>query len=191
MNLDELEKPIQDIIKLVEKIDERYREKCFEILLNFYLRKELQMVTEPGVQEKEKELEGRKEEFLIPIDVRAFLQQYNIPEEKLQKLFLIEKNQVRPIYQITTTKKATAQLQIALLAALENATSAQGAKFEFSMENVRERCRNYKVYDEANFKAHFRNNQGFFRNLKDEEHVELSPEGLTELADVISAVTMK
>jgi len=105
MNLDELEKPIQDIIKLVEKIDEKYREKCFEILLNFYLRKELQMVTEPSVPEKEKELEGKKEEFLIPIDVRAFLQQYNIPEEKLQRLFLIEKNQVRPIYQITTTKR--------------------------------------------------------------------------------------
>jgi len=191
MNFEELEKPIQDIVKLVEKIDEKYREKCFEILLNFYLKKELQIVTEPGVEEKEKEQGVAKEEFLVPIDVRAFLQQYNIPEEKLQKLFLIEKNQVRPIYKITTRKKATAQMQITLLTALENATTAQGAKFEFSMENVRERCKSYKIYDEANFKANFRKNQGFFKNLNDEEHVELSPEGLTELAEVISIVTSK
>jgi hypothetical protein len=34
----ELEKPIKDIIALVNKLDERYREKCFEILLNLYVR---------------------------------------------------------------------------------------------------------------------------------------------------------
>lgn len=188
MNLEELEKPIQDIIRLVEKLDERYREKCFEILLNIYLRKELQVVTKPEIEE---ELEAEKEEFLIPIDVRAFLQTHSIPEETLQKLFLVDENEVRPIYKITTTKKATAQIQIALLAALENAMRAQGNKFEFSIENVRQRCKDRQVYDKANFKAHFKHNKRCFKSLDDEEHVELSAEGGTELAEVISSVATR
>jgi hypothetical protein len=187
MNLEELEKPIQDIISLVEKFDERYREKCFEILLNTYLRTELKLPPKPEIGEKEAG-EG-KEEFIIPIDVRAFLQQYNIPEEILQKLFLMEKNEIRPIYILKTTKKATAQMQITLLTALENALS--GKKFEFSIEPIRERCKNHKVYNAANFKANFKGNQEYFKSLVDEEHVELSPEGKTELADVISAVAEK
>lgn len=189
MDFEKLEKSIQEIITLVEKFNERYREKCFEILLGLYLRKELHLEIEPEAEKEE--IEGEEEEFLVPIDVRAFLQTYNIPEEDLQKLFLTEKNQIRAIYKITTTKKATAQIQIALLTALENAIIAPGNKFEFSVESVREQCKNRKVYDSANFKAHFRNNQRCFKSLDDEEHVELSADGLTELAEVISIVAKK
>lgn len=182
-----LEKPIQEIITLVEKLDERYREKCFEILLSAFLKKELGLPTEREAKIGEgEEAEEEKEEFIVPIDVRAFLRQQNLPEEKLQQLFLIEKNEVRPAYKITTTKKATAQMQIALLSALENALL--GNKFEFSTETIRQRCKDHKVYDSANFKAYFRSNKGYFKSLDDAEHVELSPEGLTELADVIATV---
>jgi len=185
----ELEKPIQEIIALTNKIDERYREKCFEILLNFYLKKELQLVTEPETEEKgEKEAITKKEGFLIPIDVRAFLQTHSIPEETIKKLFVVDKDEIRPAYKITTIKKAQAQIQIALLVALENAVSKQGNKFEFSIENVRQRCQDYKVYDLANFKAYFKNNTNLFKSLTDEEHVELSPEGQTELAETIILV---
>ena len=181
-----LEKPIQEIITLAEKLDERYREKCFEILLNAYLKKEFGLPAEPeaGAQ-VEKEAE-EKEEFVVPIDVRAFLRQQNLSEEKLHQLFLIEKDDVRPAYRITTTKKSAAQMQIALLTALENALL--GNKFEFSIETIRERCKDQKIYDMANFKAHFKNNERYFKSLDDEEHVELSPEGHTELAEVISTV---
>jgi hypothetical protein len=186
----ELEKPIQEIITLTNKIDERYREKCFEILLSFYLKKELQLVTEPETEEKVKEgTITKKEEFLIPIDVRAFLQTHNIPEESIKKLFVVYKDEIRPAYKITTTKKAQAQIQIALLAALENAVSKQGNKFEFSIENVRQRCQDYKVYDLANFKGIFKSNVSLFKSLADEEHVELSPEGQTELAETTLIVT--
>jgi hypothetical protein len=189
MNLEELEKPIQDIISLVEKIDERYREKCFEILLNAYLRTELKLPPKPEIGERE--TEESAEGFMIPIDVRAFLQQYNIPEETLQKLFLMDKNEIRPIYTLTTTRKSAAQMQMALLTALENAIGGPGEKFEFSVEIVRQRCKDRLVYDQPNFKAHFKNNKKLFKSLDEEEHVELSAEGLTELAEVISTVTKK
>jgi hypothetical protein len=188
INFAELEKPIQDIITLVEKFDEKYRQKCFEVLLDFYLHKEFQLATEPKLSKEAEEQKGEKE-FIIPIDVRAFLQTYEVPEETIGKLFLIEKNEIRPIYKITTTMKSEAQIQLALLAALENAVQKQGNKFEFSIKNVRERCQKHNVYDSPNFKAHFKNNTKFFKSLDDEEHVELSPEGQTELAEVISTVT--
>lgn len=187
VNFAELEKPIQDIITLVEKLDEKYRQKCFEVLLDFFLHKEFQLVTEPKPREEVKKQRGEKE-FIIPIDVRAFLQTYGVPKEKIWKLFLIEKNEIRPIYKITTIKKSGAQIQSALLAALENAVQKQGNKFEFSIENVRERCQENNMYDSKNFRTHFRNNIRLFKSLNDKEHVELSPEGQTELAEVISTV---
>lgn len=183
----ELEKTIQDIITLVEKLDEKYRQKCFEVLLDFYLHKEIQPATKPEPTEEAKKQKD-EEQFIIPIDVRAFLQTYGVPEETIGKLFLIEKNETRPVYKITTTKKSEAQIQLALLTALENAVQKQGNKFEFSIEKVREQCQSQKVYDRANFKANFRNNKKLFKSLDDEEHVELSPEGQTELAEVINIV---
>lgn len=190
MDLEELEKSIQDIIELVEKIDEKYRQVCFGVLLDFYLRKKFKVEAEEEVA-REEELEVKEEEFLVPIDVRAFLQQHSIAEEKLQGLFLMEKNDVRPIYKVTTIKKATAQLQIALLTALEHALRKQGNKFEFSIKAVRQKCKDLGVYDVANFSANIKKSKDFFKNLDDPEHVELSAEGKTELAEVISQVAKR
>ena len=186
----ELEKPIQEIITLTNKIDERYREKCFEILLNFYLMEKTGKLIATSVKEglKKKE-EAVKESFEVPIDVRAFLTQQTIPEDVISKLFLIDKGEIRPIYKITTGKKSEGQIQVALLTALENAIKAPGNKFEFSVENVRTRCQKLNVYDIANFTAVFKRNGGLFNGLDDEEHVELSPDGQTELAETILTVT--
>jgi hypothetical protein len=82
-------------------------------------------------------------------------------------------------------------MQIALLTSLENAIKSQDHKFEFSTETIRQRCKDHKAYDAANFSATFRKNSGFFKSLEDSEHVELSAEGKTELAEVISTVVKK
>jgi len=47
---DELKKPINDIIALAIKLDERYREKCFEIVLEFYLRSKFEASARGRVQ---------------------------------------------------------------------------------------------------------------------------------------------
>jgi len=82
-------------------------------------------------------------------------------------------------------------MQIALLTALENALRAKGNKFEFAVETVRQRCKNHTVYDRPNFAATFSRHESYFISLGDEEHVELSPEGKTELAEVILTVAKK
>jgi hypothetical protein len=184
-NLDKLEEAIKKIIVLVEKLPERYREKAFEVLLEAQLVGK--SVEQPMAYETPKpstEAETRTPaKFTMPIDVRAFLQQYNVPEEKLQKLFFMQDNEIRPIYSIHTTKRAKAQIQIALLIALENAL--KGGRFEFNRESVRVKCKELKCLDTANFQAIFKTNSSLFKSLDDPEHVEISPDGKVELAEAI------
>jgi hypothetical protein len=186
MTNEELESRIKEFVEIAEKLPERYREKCFEVLLsNFLIGGKMPQKAVEGVETPTVSMPANK--FVIPIDVRALFQQYNIPEDSIQKLFFTEGEEVRPTYTIKTTKKADAQIQLALLTALENALKPDG-RFEFAMETVREKCREHKVYDQPNFKTIFKNNKKFFKDLSDEEHVELSPDGKTELADVILAI---
>ena len=132
---------------------------------------------------------GTKPTFVIPISVRAVLQQYNVPEDAIEKLFLIEGNEIQPKFSLKTTVKSEAQTQVELLTALENALRPNG-KFEFSLEIVRARCRDeYGAYDKDNFKSNFKNRAKLFKNIDDEEHVELTTEGKQELAEAILAVS--
>ena len=78
-------------------------------------------------------------------------------------------------------------MQVALLTALENALKPSG-RFEFSVEDVKQRCIGLKVFDSTNFAANFKNNAKLFEDLDDKEHVKLSPDGKSELAEAILAV---
>jgi len=187
LTTEELEGKIKDLIELAEKFAEPYRQKIFEVLLADYLRTVQEPEAPPQVELIAPAVVPQK--FVIPIGVRAVLQQYNVPEEVIQKLFLVEGTEIQRIYKLTTTKKAVAQMQVTLLTALENALKP-GGKFEFSMEVVKTRCKDdYGAYDLANFKANFKKNAKLFKSLDDEEHVELSTDGKAELAEAILAVT--
>lgn len=184
---EEIEGKIKEFIDVAEKFDERYKQKIFEVLLADYLKSRLpeRAAEQPDVTIVAAPVEQKS---ALPIDVKAFLQQYQVPEEKIPKLFYTQGTDVRPIYHVEKDKPAVAQVKLALMAALENALKPNG-RFDFLIETVRERCREHGVYDGANFKTNFKNNAKFFKTLKDEEPVELSPDGKAELADVILAIT--
>jgi hypothetical protein len=174
-------KPIQDIINFTDTIDERYRVKCFEVLLTHTLFN--------GVEPKQNFLpqENKTNAYQTrdyPLDLKTFLQQYMIPEETINKLFLREKGEVKPLYKITEKRKANAQIQVALLTAFENALSTPIGAFEFSMKTARQRCTEYCVYDGNNFIFNFKTRAGLFSNL-DNEVVKLTPIGRTELANFV------
>ncbi len=183
MNLEELKPEINKIVEFVKTLPERFQDKCFEILLNNLL-----LQTTPTIR-VERQIPTLKTTLKLPVDVKAFLKRYSIQEEVMDKLFYIEGGEIRPTYEIITTTKSRAQIQIALLIALENALKTTPSKFEFSMDLVREKCVDLRCIDPPNFKANFRNNSKLFKSLEDEEHVELSNEGKEELANVISELT--
>ncbi len=180
---EEIEELAKRAVRIAEKLPEKFQEKGFEVLLNAFLGRTVLAPALSPTKGKEGAPPPKLKEFVVPIDVRAFLQQYTVPEEKLTKLFFTEGSDVKPIYKITTTKKAVAQTQIAVLIALENAL--KGGKFEFGIEDVRRRCDEHRCYDKANFAATFKKRKDLFKSLIDEEHVELSPDGKAELAETI------
>ncbi len=183
MDLNNLQESIKEIIELVDKLPEIYRLKAFEILLTHVLvGDEIAIATEQISKDY-----GLGEEFVIPIDVRAMFSQYQIEEDLIHKLFLIEGDNIRHIYPITTTVKARAQIQVACLLALENALG--GGKFSFANDTLRERLNDLKVYDSKNFSTNFRNNSSLFKSLEDDTCIELSAEGKSELADIIVEIT--
>ena len=185
MELNGIREAIKEILELVASVPEEYRMKTYEILLTQYLiGEEIARSSVDHVDLVGEPVEG--EEYIAPIDVRAFLTQYGIDESILRNLFLIDKSGIRSIYKISTTVKSQAQIQVACLTALENALTS--GRFCFSVEDVRQRLRDFKSYDKINFSTNFKNNEGLFKKLGEDE-VELSSEGKSELADIIVEIT--
>ena len=181
---------ISQIIEICEKIPPIYRNTCFEILLKARLQEsDKTSFKKINSLQMEDLSQTTNSTFELPINVRAFLSQFSLDESIIQKLFIIDNKEIRTKFQITTTIKSKAQLHVALLLALENAIKNSQNTFEFSSEDVRTRCRDHAVFDPKNFKNHFKNNKKLFKPLTDFEKIFLSPDGKSELADIISQVT--
>ena len=177
-------KPIQEIIAFTNTIDEKYREKCFETLLTQYILKSAGF--NPAVLPEEK----RNGIFLTqdtPGSLKIFFEENKITEETLIKLFKKEKNEIHPIYKVTEKLKSKAQVQIALLVALETALSTACGSFEFPINTVRQRCMDNGVYDGREFFINFLNTAGLYQSLN-HEVVKLTQNGQAELVKVIGIV---
>lgn len=181
---DELEQMVTRAAALADKVPEKYREKAFELLLQSFLGSGPPAPAKPEEAKREEGAGAVKREFKMPIELRALFSQYNVPEDSLQKLFEIEGTTVVPKFALKTAKKARAQIQLALMVALENLL--KGGKLEFNVETVRIRCKEHRAYDSANFGSYFKRSSGLFKSLDDEEHVELAPDGKQELAQTIT-----
>jgi len=181
MDLDEVRELIRQLMSLVEELPEPYRAATYGVLLNHLLISQ-EVTSEREVTAPRPDIQSTAAPFSVPIGVRAFFQQYGIDEGVLQKLFLIQGTQIVSIYTITTRVKAKAQIQVALLKALENALITQ--MFSFQQKDVREKLDELRLYDSTNFSSNFRSKSTLFKNL-DSEEVELSGDGKSELAGVI------
>lgn len=179
----DFDKIAKQAVALADKLPEKYQQKGFEIFLTTLLGGGPIASQIPTSATEGEQKPPKATAFTIPIDVRAFLQQFNVPEENLEKLFLMSGTEIRPRYRIETTKKSTAQIQVAVLTALENAL--RGGKFEFGWEDVKQRCTDLGVIDTGNFRNHFNNNKRLFKSLQDHEHIEISADGKAELAEAI------
>lgn len=173
---------LKEISNLSESVPEPFRLKCFELLLSDYLSKETNFSEKDTKEDVHKKTSEHKV-FIIPIDVKAFLNQYTIDESILKKLFFIENNEICPIYELSIHKKAKAQMAHALIMSLENALLS--GEFKFSVAALRQRCNDRKCFDTANFQAILKKNKNLFKSLNPEKDVYLSADGKAELADVL------
>jgi len=177
--------PIMEIIKFTDTLDAGIQEKCFEVLLKNHLSNGFVVKSCTTVQSP------KNEAFVITDmsgEMITFLRQHNINEEALSRLFIKERGQIQPIYKITETKRAKAQIQIALLTAFENALRGPNETFEFQTKTVRARCVDLKFYGGKDFFMNFMDSARLFTNFNSYDVIKLSPEGKTELAKVVAAL---
>lgn len=179
---------LKDIVELAESVPDQYQQKCFELLLRNALTPN-QVDESPPPRTNPTEVangNGDEKGFLIPIDVKAFLEQYSLSQDIIGKQFVISGSEIRPKYSLGTTKKAVAQIHHALLLALEQ--SLTSGKFEFELEVLRTRCIDYKCYDSTNFSATMKKNKKLFKDLNKGQPVSLAPDGKAELADILASL---
>lgn len=184
MESEEIRKIVKEILDLVVTLPEEYRISTYEVLLTQRLLGSQAIPT--GMSEEEK-VAGESWNIIVPIDVKAFLKTHEMSEDVLKNLFLANKSEIARTYEIVTTKKATAQIQIACLTALEHAL--RDGVFRFSIEEIRQRVEDLKCYDSTNFMSTFKKQKRLFKSLDDPERVELSPDGMSKLAKVITEIT--
>ncbi len=180
---------LKKIVDLVETVPQEYRQKCFEILLTHALQGAtgaLPVSGAPQAVPPPPPPTTPQKTFVLPIDVKAFLSQYKLDESILWKFFIVEGNQLRPIYHLKANKKAAAQIQHTLMMALENALVT--GQFQCEIETIRERCTDQKCYDSANFMATIKNNAGLFKGIETDKPLSLSPDGKSELADLLESL---
>jgi len=179
---EEIKKQLKEILEIVKECPENLQEKCFELLLKPIVESKT-ITPDSQITEVKSPTNVKQIVFIIPIEVKAFLQQYSIPEDKLRKLFLLEGNQATETFSIVTSKRAAGQIQLALLISLKNAL--EGNKFNFSIEAVKQKCTDFKIYEAANFRKTFKDNKGLFKDLSDDAYIELTPDGKERLAETI------
>jgi hypothetical protein len=179
------------IVELVNSVPTEFRQKCFEILLGNTLQTpqlfSMQKDTGTSIQETtQSQIQKSSKPFVLPIDVKAFLTQYKLDESILWKCFLVEGGEIRPLYHLKVTKKATAQIQHALMLCLENALSK--GQFSVDIEVLRTRCQENKCYGSDNFIRNLKNNDWLFKGVPTDQPLVLSSDGKAELADLIEQI---
>jgi hypothetical protein len=196
-----LKKEIQEIVELVKTVPETLQARTLELLLQDALdraggRPRLQVGKEEQHDDatdtaktkkksKERESEGLDLNTL-PMRVKAFMKKNGVTIKQLEKLFHVEGKEVEPMWTLTTTKFSKAQVQTALLQALQRALTS--GEFSFDREEVKTACRDRGNYNEANFKANFHNNNRYFSGLERAGLVSLTDAGMTALATLITAL---
>jgi len=203
---EELKKKILEVGEVVKTLPAAVQEKAFEMLLSHELGgalgrrgKDVGAANEEQNDQKsgsgggaEAAVQSRGGEDLAQQDLhlkaKKFLEKQGLSLDDLNELFYKEGDVIRPLFEdLKTTKASESQIRLGLLSALRNAI--QNGEFEFNGEDVREQCQLRKTYDQANFKANFRNNRRLFDKFENYEKakpiIRLSEEGREALAKLI------
>jgi uncharacterized protein with HEPN domain len=195
---EKLKEEIPKINSIVEFVPEPFKGKCFELLLDHFLRSLEQPPLTPSPSPTPPEPPAATTpsppataRMVIPARVRAFLKRNNLDEDAIEKLILIEGEEVHFIKEPRDVPNAVAQIQWALLLGLRSALL--GGAFDVDPEAVRSICIEKGFYDKANFAAIFKRKPN--ANLFKDEMVAqgpargLSDKGEEELASLIRSLT--
>lgn len=201
---------IKEIIEIVKQCPEALQEKCFELLLDNFLKSNERPKTQKesakndyemivptsNIGEPQEEKESTEEEIVLTdfhIKIRKFLETNGITIKMINSLYYKEDGKLMPLYESLNSNKMTdCQNRIALLTAFENSFS-NGGEMVFNGEAVRQRCQDLKCYDAPHFADTFKRFSSLFDNwtgkYEKKAQYSLSAEGKKELASVLLELT--
>lgn len=182
---------LKEIVELANSVPERFRDKCFEMLLGYVLRSTGHGKKDAAVVDQEGE-EGAPslDDSHIPAKVKVFSRKYGIPVELLGEVVMMEDGELYFVKEPKGVSIAAGQIQWALLLALRSALL--GGEFEVDPEDVRSICKAKGFYDRANFATYFKRKKTatlFKGRLEPQgEPQKLSDEGMDDLAVLIKTL---
>ncbi len=188
----DLKKQIQEIVKIVDGVPDKFQERCFEILLTAALKE--QSKTPPDNESASQNQDSEKPEIKsgsdinalkIPARVRTFMSRCSIPEDMIKGLLFADGEEVLFVQEPDTNKISKGQVSWSLLLALKSAIS--GNDFQIDPEDVRSVCIEKGLYDKSNFIANFKNNKDLYNKIPAAQGgpVKLSQKGEKRLAELI------
>ncbi|HWR13839.1 MAG TPA: hypothetical protein VN577_03365 [Terriglobales bacterium] len=187
MNIDEFKAQVKDIAELSATVPEPFREKCFEVLLQHLIRqadsdwdsargsREVKKRVETAEEDAGNESGGNAEtpdasepvssEAVLRLNsaLRVFMRRTKVTQADIEKVVMVEGNQVYFLKEPTTSKVAQGQLEWSLLTALKNGILR--GSFTADAEEIRSICQEKGFYDQGNFAAIFKRDRmkGLFK----------------------------
>jgi len=183
---------LKQIVELVESVPERYRDKCFDLLFSSLLSGQGSSTSdkEDGSKKVQESQAKNDSGFTLPAKIKAFVRRYEITEEQLRGIVMVESGDVHFIREPKDVKNATGQIQWALLFGLKSALL--GGDMIVDPEGVRSICIEKGFYDKANFAANFKRapTRSLFNGVLEPqgESRKLTAKGEEKLADVLKAL---
>ncbi len=191
----QLKSAITEISDIASSVPEQFRDKCFETLLNALLAGEKAPTKEhEESKESHKDAESHKKppagSVSLNAQLRVFLRKTKVTDEELNKVVLVEGEEVHFVQVPSSKNNTRGQLDWSLLLGLKNAILKNS--FEVDPEEVRSKCIDVGFYDKANFAANFKKEK-FTKLFKGTltsqgKAVALSPEGQDALGELVKAL---
>lgn len=189
MNKDELKKELKEVIELVKLCPPNLQEKCFEMLLETFLKKGASsgQSTSPINEIISTSVSD------IPVEVnkrlKAFAAQNGLSDDLIQKAFNFDElgNVSIEVTDLKASKTSRRQRNLALLIGVRH--QFMEGNFDVPTEELREMCVTYGTYDAANFTTNLKGMKEIFAGFKLGTTNKLSPLGKKLAADLIKELT--
>lgn len=205
LNFEELKTRIAEIVAICKDVPEEFRGRCFEILMNALLQPQKKRAKEeddqsldqtpPRDEANEDETDSNHDDnkpLVIPGHVRAFLRRQNLADTLLQKLVMIDGEELHWLKEPAHNNIRKGQNEWALLLALKNAVMGK-ATLSVDPEDVRSAAQDKGFYDKGNFATNFKSEpyKSWYKGEMTSQGTAqtLSKEGEAALAELIKGLT--
>jgi hypothetical protein len=198
MKYEELKEEIRSISEIAESVPERFRERCFDLLLQRLLDsgavEARRGPAASAVDESQKKPSGNEikkptSDGKIPIQtqMKVFMQKTGITLPDIEQVLIFDEGSVHFIQEPKTQRISRGQIEWSLLLALKNGIETNNLSVD--PEAVRSMCQEKGFYEISNFWKAFKTetNVSYFQGpMESQGQVQkLTAEGMKELAKLI------